>query len=55
MLFVGLRTGKMPSRGGPVIRATNPFWFWMTGALYGAALAAYFGLVMLAAVDITSS
>ena len=54
MLFVGLRTGKMPSRGQPVIRATSPFWFWMTGALYGVALAAYFGLVMLVVVDAAS-
>ncbi|CCW19655.1 hypothetical protein EBBID32_40240 [Sphingobium indicum BiD32] len=37
-----------------MIRATGPFWFWMTGALYGVALAAYFGLVMLVVVDAAS-
>lgn len=54
MLFVGLRTAKMPSRGQSVISAASTFGFWMTGALYGVALAAYFGLVMLVVVDAAS-
>lgn len=41
LLFVGLRTGRMPSAyGRSERRAESPIWFWMTGSLYA-------GLVLL--------
>ena len=54
MLFVGLRTGRMPIRGEPFVRATEPVWFWMTGGMYVVALAAYFGVVALITIDTIS-
>jgi hypothetical protein len=38
-LFVGLRTGRMPSAyGRSELRAETPAWFWFTGALYAGLL-----------------
>lgn len=44
----------MPAKGRPYVKEANPFWFWMTAALYGAALAGYFWLVAFFIVDATS-
>lgn len=39
MLFVGLRTGRMPSAyGRSELRAETPTWFWITAAGYAALL-----------------
>jgi hypothetical protein len=41
LLYVGLRTGRMPSAYGRAeLRAKTPTWFWVTGAIYA-------GLVLL--------
>jgi hypothetical protein len=54
-LFVGLRTGRMPSAyGRSELRAKTPTWFWLTGALYGGLLLLFLwiflGVVMGATV-----
>ena len=39
LLFVGLRTGRMPSAyGRSELRADSPRWFWITGAGYAGLL-----------------
>ena len=39
LLFVGLKTGRMPSAyGRSELRAASPRWFWITGSLYGGLL-----------------
>jgi hypothetical protein len=54
-LFVGLKTGRMPSAyGRSELRAESPTWFWLTGSLYAALvllflwaiLGMFFGLPM---------
>lgn len=42
LLFVGLRTGRMPSAyGRSELRAENPTWFWLTGGMYAGILLLY--------------
>ena len=39
LLFVGLKTGRMPSAyGRSELRAHSSLWFWITGAGYAAIL-----------------
>jgi hypothetical protein len=39
VLFVGLRTGRMPTAyGRSELRAETPAWFWLTGAAYAGIL-----------------
>lgn len=47
MLFVGLKTGRMPSAyGRSETRTESPRWFWITGATYSGLLAFYaFGVM----------
>jgi hypothetical protein len=45
-LFVGVRTGRMQSGTGvSELRAKNPGWFWLTGALYTAVLLQFLWIV----------
>lgn len=51
-LFVGLRTGRIPARGGEESRTDTPTWFWVTAAIYGAMallIPAGFAFVVLTA------
>ncbi|WP_428027848.1 hypothetical protein [Altererythrobacter sp.] len=51
LLFVGLKTGRMPTAyGGSELRAEEPAWFWSTAALYGGVLLTFlwFALNVLA-------
>ena len=46
-LFVGLRTGRMPSAyGRSELRAKSPAWFWITGAGYAAILLFFIWIVV---------
>lgn len=46
-LFVGLRTGRMPSAyGRSELRAETPTWFWLTGALYGGLLLVFLWIAL---------
>jgi hypothetical protein len=46
-LFVGLRTGRMPSAyGRSELRAERPTWFWLTGALYGGLLLLFMWIIL---------
>jgi hypothetical protein len=39
LLFIGLRTGRMPSAyGRSELRTAAPTWFWLTGCLYAVLL-----------------
>lgn len=52
LLFVGLKTGRMPSAyGGSELRAENPVWFWFTGTLYGGVLLTFFCFALIIAID----
>src|ERR1044071_3524956 len=55
LLFVGLKTGRMPVRGGSESRADSPTWFWIVAALYGGLLAVFFGSVLLIVTEIAIS
>jgi hypothetical protein len=47
LLFVGLRTGRMPSAyGRSELRSEAPRWFWMTGAAYASLLLLFFCLIV---------
>jgi hypothetical protein len=43
MLFVGLKTGFMPSRGGRISKVDEPFSFWFIFALCSAVLVVFVG------------
>jgi hypothetical protein len=46
-LFVGLRTGRMPSAyGKSELRAETPARFWLTGALYGGLLLLFLWIIV---------
>ena len=47
LLFVGMRTGRMPSAyGRSELRAEAPTWFWLTGAAYGGLLLLFCWMVL---------
>jgi hypothetical protein len=46
-LFVGLKTGRMPSAWGrSELRAESPTWFWITGAGYAGLLLLFLWLII---------
>jgi hypothetical protein len=46
LLFVGLRTGRMPSAyGRSELRAETPTWFWLTGSLYAGLLLLFLWII----------
>jgi len=50
-LFVGLRTGRMPSGHGTFeVRAEAPVWFWLTAAPYAGCLLLFLWLVLAVAL-----
>ena len=50
VLFVGLKTGRMPSAyGGSELRDASPAWFWLTGAAY-VVLILFFIFIILSVV-----
>jgi hypothetical protein len=47
LLFVGLRTGRMPSAyGRSELRAESPTWFWITGAGYAGLLLLFIWIIV---------
>ena len=52
LLFVGLKTGRMPIRGGSESRAGTPAWFWITAAIYGALLLLFIAVILAFLTDI---
>lgn len=46
-LFVGLRTGRLPSRFGSEYRSESPTWFWILATMY-AGLVLLFLYIILA-------
>ena len=47
MLFVGLRTGRMPSAyGRSELRTESPRWFWLTGATYAGLLVLFLWIIL---------
>lgn len=55
-LFVGLKTGRIPVRGGEEVRAESPMWFWLTAACYGfIALLIPIGLPLLVLASLVDS
>ena len=51
-LFVGLRTGRMPTAyGGSELREESPVWFWLIGAVYGAMVLLFLGVVLYIVMD----
>lgn len=52
-LFVGLKTGRMPSAyGRSELRAETPTWFWLTGALYAAPLLVFLWAVLVVLINV---
>jgi len=51
-LFVGLKTGRMPSAyGNSELRAASPAWFWGTGGLYAGLLLLFLYIFVSVAMD----
>ncbi len=51
MLFVGLKTGRMPSAyGRSELRAETPTWFWLTGGLYAGLLLLFLWIISGSAI-----
>jgi hypothetical protein len=45
-LFIGLRTGRMPSAyGRSELRTKAPTWFWLTGGLYAGLLLLFLWII----------
>jgi hypothetical protein len=51
-LFVGLRTGRMPVRGGSEDRTASPTWFWITAAMYAALVALFLWFIIAVIFDL---
>lgn len=51
-LFVGLRTGRMPVRGGVEARRDSQTWFWMVAAIYGALLLLFLWAILALLIDL---
>ena len=51
LLFVGLKTGRMPTRGAPELRAESPTWFWTIAAMYAGLLVVFLGFILLVLKD----
>jgi hypothetical protein len=51
-LFVGLFTGRIPTRGGSELRSMSPIWFWAVAATYGALLLLYAWITCSVGADI---
>lgn len=51
LLFVGLKTGRMPSAyGRSELRAQSPTWFWATGSLYVGLLLLFLWIILGVAI-----
>jgi len=50
-LFAGLKTGRMPVRGGDELRADSPIWFWIVAAMYGGVLLMFCWFVLVVLID----
>lgn len=47
LLFVGLKTGRMPSAyGRSELRSETPRWFWATGAAYASLLLLFLWVIV---------
>lgn len=51
LLFVGLKTGVMPERGGKVERQASPIGFWLVAAAYGLVLVVYAWIIAMVLLD----
>lgn len=52
VLFVGLRTGRMPTAyGGSELRNERPIWYWLMGAVYGAVVLLFLGFILYVITD----
>lgn len=54
-LYVGLRTGRMPLRGGREDRRESPTWFWIVAALYAAMLFQFAWLAATVLADLLTA
>ena len=52
MLFVGLRAGRIPVRGGAADRSDSPTWFWIVAAMYAALLLAFFWAILVVLFEV---
>jgi hypothetical protein len=51
-LFVGLKTGRMPSAyGRSELRAASPRWLWLTGGLYAGLLLLFLWVILAVVMD----
>jgi len=53
-LLVGLRTGRMPVRGGVEARSESPTWFWIFAATYAALLLFFVWAILALLVEVTT-
>lgn len=51
-LFVGLRTGRIPVRGGHEDRGESPTWFWTVAAMYAALVAMFVWMIVAVIFDL---
>ena len=51
-LFVGLKTGRIPVRGGVEERRESPVWFWSIAAGYAVLLLIFLLVVLQVLADI---
>lgn len=53
ILFVGLKTGRMPSAyGRSELRAETPTWFWSTAAMYAVLLLLILWVILAVLFDL---
>ena len=50
-LFVGLRTGRIPSRYGSEYRSDSPTWFWITAAIYAGIVLLFLWIILAVLTD----
>jgi hypothetical protein len=50
-LFVGLRTGRMPTRLGSEDRRSSPTWFWINAAIYAGLLLFVLWIILAVLAD----
>ncbi len=47
LLYVGLRTGRVPSGyGSSELRTDTPAWFWLTGGVYAGLLLLFLWIIL---------
>lgn len=51
-LFVGLRTGRMPIRGGAEVRRESPMWFWSTAVMYAVLVLLFLWVILAVLFDL---